>query len=167
LNLIEVGTVARAHGVRGEVRVRLHWPSSDALDSVKQVWLQKRDEAPRPYEVLGRRRVPKAVLLRLAGVDDRDAADHLRGVSVSVPRDALEELAEGEYYLCDLVGARVVGPDGPVGTVLEVRVHPSVDSIIVQGPDGKLLEQPLVSAFVETVDAGEGVVVLSTLDGLV
>ena len=50
---------------------------------------------------------------------------------VLVARSALPALAAGEYYLVDLIGAKVVGPDGPLGEVIDIEVHPTVDCIVV------------------------------------
>lgn len=167
MTLIEVGKVARPHGVRGEIRIRLHWADSEALDTARRVWLSRRGGAPEAFDVASVRHVPKAVLLRLAGIEDRDAAERLKGRTVSVPRKALPPLDEGEYYLADLVGATVVGPGGRIGTVVEIRVHPSVDALVIELPDGTQREQPLAPPWVERVDAAEGLVTLTTTDGLV
>ena len=154
------------HGLRGELRVRLHWEGSTTLSEVSSVELAA-GESRRSYAIEDVRPGPKGVLLKLAGVDDRDAAAALRGAALSVPREVLPELEPGEYYLSDLIGAEVVGPDGPVGRVVEVRAHPSVDCLAVRLPDGRVLEQPLTEPWVEAVDVAAGRVVLSSTEGLV
>ena len=111
---VEVGIVARPHGVRGEVRVALHWDGSDALGSAPEVLLRLPRRGERRLAVVQARKVPKAVLLRLEGVESRDDAELLRGARVLVPREAMPALGPGEYYLCDLVGAELRGPEGPV-----------------------------------------------------
>ncbi len=166
MTLVEIGRVTRPHGVRGEVRVHLHFAGSDTLDRVKTVTLVHRGESV-PRKVLAARRADKAMLLRFEGIADRDGAESLRGAGVCVPRDVLPPVEDGEYYLCDLIGARVVGPDGDVGEVVEVRVHPSVDALVVKTPDGRLLEQALADPWIANVDAVAKVVELSTTDGLI
>ena len=75
---------------------------------------------------------------------------------------------EGEYYLCDLIGATVRGPDQAlVGEVVEVRVHPSVDTLVVRTPEGKLLEQALTEPWIERVDPANKLVELTAIDGLI
>jgi ribosomal 30S subunit maturation factor RimM len=86
---------------------------------------------------------------------------------VFVPRDAVPPLAPGEYYLVDLVGLSVRGPEGPVGEVVDVIVHPSVNSVSVRLTDGRLAEQPLAEPWVRRVSVEERVVELATLDGLI
>jgi 16S rRNA processing protein RimM len=107
------------------------------------------------------------VLLRLDGIDTREAAESLRGCTISVDRGALPPLEPGEYYLCDLVGMRALGPSGDIGRVVEVQVHPTVDAVVIEMDDGKRVEQPLTEPWVERVDVDEGVLVLATTDGMV
>lgn len=154
------------HGLRGELKVRLHWQGSTALSEVESVQLGEGALA-RPYQVEWARPGPHGVLVKLAGIDDRDAAASLKGAPLAVSRSALPPLEPGEYYLSDLVGAQVVGPDGPVGEVVEVRTHPSVDCLAVRLPDGRVLEQPLSAPWIEAVDTQTGRVVLSSTEGLV
>jgi 16S rRNA processing protein RimM len=164
---IEVGRIARAHGVRGELRVLLHWPESDSLLTADEVLVQLPGEEARAMAIEGARRADRAILLKLAGVSDRDAASALRGASLLVPRDVLPAADAGEFYLCDLIGARVVEPGGELGVVVEIRGHPSVDCLVIRTADGKLLEQPLVAPWFERVDLEARCVYLSGRDGLI
>lgn len=156
----------RPHGLRGELKVRLHWEGSTTLSEVESVVVGTGSGA-RAFAVEWARPGPAGVLLKLAGVDDRDAADALKGAPLAVPRSALPALEPGEYYLSDLLGAEVFGPDGRVGEVVEVRTHPSVDCVAVRVADGRVLEQPLTEPWLEAVDAEAGRIVLSSTEGLV
>jgi 16S rRNA processing protein RimM len=164
--LVEIGKITRPHGVRGELRVQLHWAGSEALEEVQLVTLVLKG-GPVERRVASARRADKAMLLRLVGVDDRDAAEKLRGAAVCVPRASLPKPEDGEYYLCDLIGARVTGPDGPIGEVVEVRVHPSVDTLVVRTPDGTLLEQAIAEPWILSVDADAKLVELASVEGLI
>lgn len=159
--------MTKPHGVRGELKVRPHFAGSDSLLAVDEVWLATGTAEPRPFHVVSARRANRFVLLGLEGVADMNAAETLRGARVLVAREQLPELGDDEYYLSDLVGARVEAPSGEVGRVVEVRVHPSVDSLVIQRPDGALVEQPLGDAWVESVDVDAACVRLSTTDGLI
>ena len=167
MTLVELGRVTRPHGIRGEVRVQLHWAGSDTLEQVREVTLCRGTEALGVRRVEAARRVDKAMLLRFAGVCDRDAAEALRGLAVCVPRESLPAPDEDEYYLCDLVGARVVAPSGTIGEVTEVRVHPSVDTLVIRSPEGKLFEQVIAEPWIVRVDTANKIVELSSEDGLI
>ena len=70
----------------------------------RELLIGEGDEEPALVEVLSSRRGPKALLMRLQGVGSREDAESLRGYTLCVPREALPELEEGEYYHADLIG---------------------------------------------------------------
>jgi 16S rRNA processing protein RimM len=148
----------------------LHFDGSDALEHVKRVWLTKEPDSTTgavEYAITWARPVPRAYLLKLEGVDDRNGAEALRGRSVWVPRAELPETDDEEYYLVDLLGAKVVGPEGEIGVVVEIATHPSVDSLVIKTADGRTLEQPLVPDWIARVSVAEKLVELATLEGLI
>jgi 16S rRNA processing protein RimM len=165
LKPIELGWVGKAHGLRGEVSVRLHWSGSRALCEVEQVLVQQAG-AEQWLVVESARPCNAGMLVKFAGIDDRDRAEGLRGARICVDRAALPPPEEGEYYLADLVGARVEAPEGWVGDIVEVRLHTSVDSIVIRTPAGELVEQPLAEPWIDAVDVAGRLVRLTTSEGL-
>ncbi len=164
-DLVALGRVTRPHGVRGEVRVHPYWSEGETLEQGEGLWLRTAEGA-RPIAVRSVRRA-NAVLLMNLGAEDRDGAEALRGAELCVPRTELPELEEGEYYLVDLIGARVEHAGELVGTVVELRLHPSVDAVVIQTPKGKRLEQVLAEPWILSVDTAAKVIQLSSLDGLI
>lgn len=167
MSAIEVARVTRPHGVRGEVKVGLHWQGSESLDHARRLTLELASGETREFEVESIRPANKELLIKLAGVDDRDAADRLRGARVLLPRAALPELPANEAYLVDLIGAAVVAPDGPVGEVVRIEVYPSGDTLVIRAPDGRMLEFALSPAFVARLDPAQKLIELSSRDGLI
>jgi len=162
---LEIGRVSKAHGITGELRIVPHWESSDALDRVEEIWLTLKDKRS-AYVVERARAVPRAYLVKLRGVDDRNAAEALHGATVTVARSALSPLEPGEYYLIDLIGAKVLGPEGEIGEVTGIASHPTVDVIVVRLADGTSAEQPLSEPWLASVDVAARQVILNSLDGL-
>jgi 16S rRNA processing protein RimM len=162
---LEVGRVSKAHGITGELRIVPHWESSDALEQVEEVWLTVSGRRT-SYALERARAVPKGYLVKLRGVDDRNAAEALQGATVSVARSALSPLEPGEYYLVDLIGAKVLGPEGEIGEVTGITSHPTVDVIVVRLTDGTSVEQALSEPWLASVDVAARQVVLNSLDGL-
>jgi 16S rRNA processing protein RimM len=156
---VEIGRVARAHGVRGEVRVVLHNPESTALDEAEVVFVGDREMA-----VEAARAVQGAYLVRLAGIEDRDAADALRGRTVSVARDAID-LEDEELLLVDLVGCRVELRDGSDWGVV-AAVEPGLqDRLIIH--HGEVERQlPVADAFLVDIDLDGRRVVVDPPEGL-
>jgi 16S rRNA processing protein RimM len=163
---LRIGRLTRAHGLKGELEVRLDWSDSRALLEAERVLLTRPDGGTEAHVIAGTRSTGKGVLLRLEGVADRDAAEALCGSTVSVSRAELPPLEEGEYYLCDLVGLAVAGPSGLLGRVIEIQMYPSVDAVVIEAPDGARYEQPLISEWLERVDVAADGIVLRSLDGL-
>ena len=97
------------HGVRGELRLRLYNRDSDLLLEQDEVLLRFPDGEEQEVSVDGARRADDAILMRLHSVDDRDRAEELRGGDRLRPPGRISgPLAEGEFYACDIEGARVV-----------------------------------------------------------
>lgn len=107
---IQLGTIARPHGIKGEVAV--DWYADAPPNSFPQLWLCKRGMNPRPVPVLSCRNHKGRPLLWLEGISSRDEAEALRGCALCVPRANLPEPASDEAYLADLLGADVYLPDG-------------------------------------------------------
>ena len=90
-DLLSIGRISRAHGLRGELRVELHFAGSDALEHVDALWLSDGAETPAgagAHVIEEARPVPKAYLVKLEGVGDRDAAEALRGRTVRIPKSS-------------------------------------------------------------------------------
>jgi 16S rRNA processing protein RimM len=168
---VPLAEVARPHGVRGELRLRPFNRDSDLLLELDEVLVRFPEGDEQEVSVDAARRANEAILLKLHSVDDRDRAAELRGALVCARRGDFPQLEAGEFYACDIEGARVVAGEGPeerdVGRVTELRSYPTVDVLLVAAADGgRPWEVPLVDAVIRSVDISSGVVVLSTLDGL-
>lgn len=168
--LLAIGRVSRAHGLKGELRVDLFFDGSDALDQVDELWLSRQPETPtaaQRHVIEEARPVPRAYLIKLAGVVERNGAEALKGSTVWVARSALPASDDSEYYLVDLIGARVTGPEGDVGVVVEIATHPSIDALVIKTADGRTVEQPLVPDWILRVSVADKLIELSTLEGLI
>ncbi len=164
---LEIGVVTKPHGIRGELKVKLHFEGSDSLDAAENVLLRHRDGRVSSHAVLGARHSGKSVLLTLEGVGGRNEAEALREAAVLVSRSALPALEEGEYYLVDLVGCDVFVADARVGVVRSVRPDPSVDTLVIETESGELVEQPLLDAWVGAVNVRARRVELLNDEGLI
>jgi 16S rRNA processing protein RimM len=130
---VALAAVAGAHGVKGEVRLKLFSDSAASLAQHQNVYVG--DEQRRLLSV---RDGGKMAVARFEGVADRTAAEALRGSLVEVDRSTLPILEEGEYYHADLVGLPCVDRGGqPVGTIAAVENFGAGDLLEVQLPDGK------------------------------
>jgi 16S rRNA processing protein RimM len=156
---VEIGVVARAHGVRGEVRIALHNRESDALERADTIFVGDRAVA-----VESARPVTGAYLVRLEGVADRDQADALRGQPVAVARADLD-LDDEDVLLVDLVGCRVELTDGTDwGVVAAIETGLQARLVIHQGDVERQL--PVADEFLVEVDVDGRRVVVDPPEGL-
>jgi len=163
---IELGVVARPHGVTGELRVHVFNPESTLLRELGEIFLVgEADEEPALVEVLSTRNAPKALLMRLAGVRSLEDAEGLRGYRLCVPRGALPPLEDGEYYHADLIGLDAVDGSGPIGKVVEVIDYPSAECLKIERPGG-FVEVPMLPQWLEKIDVQGGKVHLKDLDDI-
>jgi 16S rRNA processing protein RimM len=165
---VALGEIARPHGVRGEVRVQPYNRDSELLLELEEVLVRFPEGDEQEVSVDAARRTNDAILVKLHAVDDRDRAAELRGAKLCARRGDFPALEPGEFYACDVEGARVVGPAGEeLGRVTELRTYPTVDVLVVKAADGgRPWEVPLVDAVVAAVDPGAATVTLASLEGV-
>ena len=133
---IHMGTLARPHGIKGEICVDWYADSPSLLDG--PFWLQAGDAPPRPARARSWRMHKGRPLLLLEGVTDRNDIEALRGQKILVDRDLLPPVDEDEVYVEDVLGFAVILPDGSRLGVLDHVEYPAgleVWSIVTD--DGK------------------------------
>lgn len=132
-DLIELGRISAAYGVKGWVKVQPHSANAEVLLSASQWWLTRPvpelargavAPAPVAYKVVQVRSQGATVVAQLAGIADRDQAEALRGFSVQAPRGSFPAPEEDEYYWVDLIGCSLYttadGEAALIGVVDEV-----------------------------------------------
>ncbi|MFL6765821.1 MAG: ribosome maturation factor RimM [Sphingomicrobium sp.] len=131
---IALAAVAGAHGVKGEVRLKLFTDSAESLAVHDKLYVGGAER-----RLLSIREGGKIAVARLDGICDRSAAETLRGALVEVDRSALPPLEEHEYYYADLVGLEAVDHCGnPVGEVVAVENYGAGDLLEIETSEGKL-----------------------------
>jgi len=164
---VPVAEIARAHGIRGEVRLKLYHEESDIFGQNPTIRLRTPEGVERFVEIDHARNSNNGLLVKFIGTNDRNDAEALRGCILSVPRDEFPALEDGEFYACDVEGAQAVLPSGDVvGRVTGLVSYPTCDSLTVERTGGGKLEIPLLEQFVSSVDTDAGIVHLVTTEGL-
>jgi 16S rRNA processing protein RimM len=181
VDLVELGRIVSAYGVRGWIKIQPHSAQSEVLLSATQWWLKAPSSPLGAPGALARASLARVVASRPQGssivaqlepILDRDQAMALKGYTVSVPRSSFPSVADDEYYWIDLEGCLLFGEhDGApalIGTVIEVldngahgvlRIARGVQGdkgeiTPLQDARGRALEVlvPFVQAHVHTVD---------------
>ncbi|MEA3000683.1 MAG: rRNA processing protein RimM [Sphingomonadales bacterium] len=144
---VALAAVAGAHGIGGEVRLKLFGDSVGSLRDYKQV--RAGDRVLTLLSV----RDSRQPIARFAEIADRAAAEALRGTLLTVPRSALPTLGEDEYYHADLIGLACVTAAGtPLGTVVAVENFGAGDLLEIGKPDGRSAMLPFRPGIADLAD---------------
>ena len=135
---VTLAAIIGAHGIAGEVRLKLFGEGVAGLKPFRAFNDGKLVVAKLSDDGKG------GAIARFAGVSDRNRAEALRGTALTVPRDALPPLGEGEYYYADLLGLPAVSTDGTdLGTCVNVENFGAGDVIEIERPDKKRFMVPM------------------------
>ena len=130
---VALAAVAGVHGLNGEVKLKLFATNVDSLARHRNVLV-----GGEPRAMSNVRDGGKTAIARFKGVNDRAAAEALRGQLVEIERAELPALEDGEYYHADLIGLPVVDGEGAsLGTVSAVENYGAGDLLEVASPDGR------------------------------
>jgi len=149
---VTLAAIAGAHGIAGEVRLKLFAASVDSLLPHRHFLA-----GSRTLTLVSARAGGQGVIARFAEIADRNAAEALRGTLLAVPRSSLPPLPEGEFYWHDLIGLPVEADGALVGTVVSVDNFGASDIIEIEKAGGARIMVPLVPSAV--LDVGERLVI--------
>lgn len=143
---VTLAAIAGAHGVRGEVRLKLFGEGAEALRAFSVF-----AAGDRTLTLKSVRPANQGAVATFAEITDRSGAEALRGTVLTVPRSALPPLGEGEYYHHDLLGLPCMSTDGSVvGEVVAIDNFGAGDILEIAKPDGKRFMVPMNDKAVPT-----------------
>ena len=149
---IALAAVAGAHGIKGEVRLKLFSDGVESLSQSKKLFVAGVERK------LVAVRDGKMAVARFEGISDRGAAEALRGSLVEIDRADLPPLAEGEYYHADLIGMVAVNQDGgAIGTVVAIENYGAGDLLEIELDGGR---KSLIAFKPGIADLEDGTIVL-------
>jgi 16S rRNA processing protein RimM len=159
-DVVLVGQIAKAHGLKGEVVVDVWSDAPDRFVAGSTLTARAVTGGARRLVVAESRPFNRRLIVRFAGVEDRAGADALRGLELTIHRSQAAPLAEGRHYRFELLGLRVRTIAGrALGSVADVFATGSNDVIVVRGEAGEMLLPALPGVILEiAVDRGELVV---------
>lgn len=161
-----VGVITSSHGIRGEVNV---FPTTDDPDKFRdlETVLIKRGKDMVPVSIEQVKYFKKMVILKLEGIDDRNTADTYRQRELFVAREDAVPLEEGQYYLADLMGLRVISDEGEdLGELYDILETGANDVYVVRKSGRRDILLPATEECILKVDLEEGVMTVHILPGL-
>ncbi|MGW1676761.1 ribosome maturation factor RimM [Saccharopolyspora sp. NPDC002376] len=170
LETLAVGRIVRPHGVRGELVVEVLTDSPELRFAPGSVLGTQRRGKGRGQNLIVAAARPHAgrLLLRAEGVDGREAAEDLRGVTLTVTTDVLEPIEDpDEFHDHELVGLRAVQVSGDeVGEVSEIVHTPAGELLVLRTADDREVLVPFVAEIVPEIDLAAGKLVIDPPEGL-
>ncbi len=149
---IRVVRIGAAHGIRGEVKL---WPFTQDPMAVADYGPLETEDGRRRFEIESLRPGKNFLVARIAGIENREAAEKLCNLELFVPRDRLPPIAEADtFYYADLIGLSVMSEDGaPLGTLSAIHNFGAGDLLeIAPSGGGEMLLVPFTDANVPTID---------------
>ena len=128
--LIPMGRITGLYGVKGWIKV---FSDSDPREGIAKYseWLVKRQHGWQRFTVESGRKQGKNIVVKLAGIDDRDMAATLSGCDIAVTRDQFATAKPGEYYWLDLQGLKVVTVDGVELGIVDHLLETGANDVLV------------------------------------
>lgn len=155
-------------GIRGEVKIKSYAEDPSRFKKIREIGLRADGKDAGDYIIEHARISGGMVVVKLAGVDDRNAAELLRNMEVFMDRDDLEPLEPGEHYVRDLIGMTVIDDETgeKIGTLGDVLTDRPQDIYVVAADDGTDFMVPAVPEFVRGIDDDERVIRLRLIEGI-
>lgn len=167
--MLNVGKIVNTHGIRGELRV---WPQTDFPEirfraGSKLLMVPPGGGEPVAVEVHAARLQKNVYILKLKGYNNINEVERYKGWSLKVPENDRVPLSEGEYYVRDIVGCKVVTDEGQtLGVIVDVLSPGANDVWVVEMTNGKQLLLPVIDDVILHVDVASKYVQVHLMEGL-
>ena len=160
LAYIEVGQIVNTHGVRGELKVQPWCDSAEQFLDFETLYLDGKSVHPTAVRIH-----KNNVLLTLPGVEDMDAALHLKNKILSARREDIH-LPEGRYLNAELMGLAVRDTESgqEIGKITDILLYPANNVLVVKGEKEYMI--PAVPAMIEDTNLDAGVMTVHLLKGM-
>ena len=167
-NWFEIGIIVKPQGIRGELRILPTTDDPERFVLLEEVYIRpKTPDTPVSYKLISSRQHKGLVLLKFAGVNDRNAAEKLVGGVLLIPPEKALTLDTDEYFIRDLVGLTVVTEDNQtLGQITNVFPTGANDVYVVQGTDGESFMIPAIKDVILAVSIAEKKMTVRLIEGL-
>lgn len=161
---IKIGRIVNAVALRGEVKVYNYSGYKERYEELDRIIVEDKE-----YNIEKVRYQQHMVILKLEGVNDRNAAEAMKNKDVFITEEDLVELPEDTFYIRDLIGIDVINAETEekIGTIKDVLQPSSQDVYVVKRQEGADVMIPAVSEFVKEVNIEEGYVKVQLIEGMV
>lgn len=171
---IKIGKIVNAVALRGEVKVYHYSDYKERFEELEEILVERnaaKKHTMESYEIEGVRYQKDMAILKLKGVNDRNAAEALKDCDVYITEADLRELPEDTFYIRDLMGCRVINRsentenEEEIGIITDVLQNTAQDIYQVKTKAGKEVLIPAVGEFIKEINIDEKTVIVSLIPG--
>ena len=164
---LEIGQIVNTFGIKGMVKVKPFTDDIRRFDELKTVYVEKNGNQTE-YEIEEVKYHKDMVLIKFKGIDKVEQAEMLRNTYLTVPRDSVEKLEEGRYYIVDLLGLEVYTDEQVLlGTLEDIFNTGSNDIYVVKDKQGKQILLPAIQDVIKQIDIENKKIIVHLLPGLI
>ncbi len=165
---IKIGKIVNAVALRGEVKVYHYSDDKERFAELDRILLERKGKYEE-YSIEGVRYQKEMVILKLKGVNDRNAAEALKERDLYITEADLRELPEDTFYIRDLIGCKVLNAEdsGEIGEITDVLQNSAQDIYQIRLASGKEVLIPVVAEFVKEVDIEHKTVKIKLIPGFI
>lgn len=166
MELIEIGRIVRSHGLAGRMKALSYMESPETLRELTGLFVGRSVQEALFFPIMALQTGKDYFILQLRGVEDRDAAERLRGSSVWISSEDRVRLPDGEYYWSDIIGLQVLTEEDQILGRIEAVFPTGSNDVYVCRGGGREILLPATVEVVRRIDTDRGVMVVRLLKGL-
>lgn len=166
MELIEIGRIVRSHGLKGRVKVLSYLESPETLRDISRLFVGRSVQEAVLLPLVAVQTGNDFFILQLGGVDDRDAAERLRGSSLWISSEKIVKPSDGEYYWSEIIGLQVLTEEDHILGRIEAVFPTGSNDVYVCRGEGREILLPAIEDVVRKIDTDRGVMVVRLLKGL-
>lgn len=165
---IKIGKIVNAVALRGEVKVYHYSDYKERFEELDEILIERKGKFT-AYEIENVRYQKNTAILKLKGVDDRNAAEALKESDIYITEEDLRELPEDTFYVKDLIGCKVLNEENgaEIGVIKDVLQNSAQDIYQITLKNGKEALIPVVGEFVREVSIAEKYVKIHLIPGFI
>ena len=163
---LRVGTYVNTHGIKGEVKVYPHTDDVTRFEGLDFIYLDSGKEMLR-FDIQNVRYFKNMAIIKFKGINDINDIEKYKGKDLYVTREQAVPLEENEYFICDIIGAKVITDDGVLlGELYDVLQTGANDVYVVRDENKKEVLLPVIPSCILDVNIEEKIVKAHIMPGL-
>ena len=143
-NLIEIGLIVKPHGLKGELKLKLHSPESKLILNINKIYVDNQI-----FKIDYSKKVSNGILLKFVSKNTRNSIEDLIGKKLFVNKDIIPLAPKGENYYFELIGSKVVYNNVEIGTLIEIVETKANNIYVVKELNGNEILIPKTKSFIK------------------